>query len=192
VEIDHTPLDLIVVDLDDRLPLGRPTMTLAVDVFSGFPVGLYVGFERPSYLAVMYCLRHGILPKPNVQKLYGTRHPWPVMGLWEKLVTDNGKDFTGANLDDTLAQLGIVRDFAPVGHPWFKGTIERRFRSQNTGLIHGLPGTTFSNMVQRGDYDSGQHACVSLDAFWKILHIYLLDIYTQQHHDAYEGLPAQV
>ncbi len=32
VELDHTPLDLIVVDEEDRLPIGRPTVTLALDV----------------------------------------------------------------------------------------------------------------------------------------------------------------
>jgi len=35
VEIDDTPLDLVVVDLEDSLPTGRPTITYAIDVYSG-------------------------------------------------------------------------------------------------------------------------------------------------------------
>jgi len=37
VELDHTVLDLIVVDEEDRLPIGRPTVTLALDVYCKIP-----------------------------------------------------------------------------------------------------------------------------------------------------------
>jgi len=47
VEIDHTLLDLFLVDADDRLPIGRPTLTTALDVYSGMPLGCYVGSSRP-------------------------------------------------------------------------------------------------------------------------------------------------
>ncbi|MGG2204572.1 transposase, partial [Escherichia coli] len=33
VQIDHTVIDLIVVDDRDRQPIGRPYLTLAIDVF---------------------------------------------------------------------------------------------------------------------------------------------------------------
>ena len=32
VQIDHTPVDVIVVDEAHRLPIGRPWLTLAIDV----------------------------------------------------------------------------------------------------------------------------------------------------------------
>jgi putative transposase len=31
VQIDHTKLDIIVVDREQRLPIGRPWITLAID-----------------------------------------------------------------------------------------------------------------------------------------------------------------
>jgi len=34
-----------VVDEEDRLPIGRPTVTLALDVYSGLPTGVHAGFE---------------------------------------------------------------------------------------------------------------------------------------------------
>jgi len=77
VEIDHTVLDVILVDAEDRRPIGRPTLTLALDVYSGFPLGCYVGFEPPSYRAVQSCLLHAILPKEDVRARHGTQHPWP-------------------------------------------------------------------------------------------------------------------
>jgi putative transposase len=40
VQMDHTPVDVIVVDERHRLPLGRPYMTVAIDVASRCIVGL--------------------------------------------------------------------------------------------------------------------------------------------------------
>jgi putative transposase len=192
VEIDHTMLDVFLVDEEDRLPIGRPTLTYALDTYSGFPFGLYVGFEPASYRTVQHCLLHGILPKGDTRMLYGTQHPWSAFGLPETLVIDNGKEFIGRDLDDACGQLGIILERMPVRTPWFKGSVERFFRTNNTGLIHTLPGTTFSNVLERGDYDVFQHACISLSAFWKILHLFLLDIYAQRWHEGVGGIPAKV
>jgi len=46
VEIDHTVLDLFLVDVDDRLPIGRPTLTTALDVYSGFTQRVPAGLLR--------------------------------------------------------------------------------------------------------------------------------------------------
>jgi len=190
VELDHTPLDLIVVDEADRLPIGRPTVTLALDVYSGLPTGVHVGFEAAGYGAAMRCLLHAILPKEDVRARYGTTHPWPVYGLPETLVVDRAPHLVGGDLGDACGQLGIHLDPSPAKHPWFKGAIERQFRTHNTGLVHGLPGTTFSNVLERGEYDSAGMACISLTRFREILHVYLLDVYGQDWNRGVGGVPA--
>ena len=48
VQIDHTPVDVIVVDEVHRLPIGRPWLTLAIDVDTRVVVGFYVSLEAPS------------------------------------------------------------------------------------------------------------------------------------------------
>lgn len=193
VEADHTILDLCVVDLTDRLPIGRPTLTLLRDAYSAVPVGFYVGFEPPSYHTIALALLHAILPKPDAVARYGTRHPWPAYcyGLPETLVVDNGKEFIGHDLADACAQLGIVREQMPVRTPWWKGAIERQFRSTNTGLVHSLPGSTFATLLERGVYDPARDACISLEAFWQMLHIYFLDYEMQKWHEGVGGVPAQ-
>ncbi|MFA0350011.1 transposase, partial [Vibrio sp. 10N.222.55.C6] len=45
VEIDHTPLDVILIDDELLVPLGRPYLTLLVDVFSGCIIGYHIGFK---------------------------------------------------------------------------------------------------------------------------------------------------
>ncbi len=191
VEMDHTLLDLFVVDETDRLPIGRPTLTLALDAYSAFPLGVYVGFEPPSYRSVMNCLWHAILPKSGVKEQYDTQNGWPAYGLPETLVVDHGREFSGRDLKEACAQLGIALELTPPRSPWFKGKVERYFRTTNTGLIHTLPGTTFSNLIERGDYDPAKHACISLTAFWKILHLFLLDFYAQDWHSRLDDTPAR-
>jgi len=63
VEMDHTPLDLFLIDERTWLPLGRPTLTVAIDHYSRMLLGYYLSFGSPSATAVMGGLRHAILPK---------------------------------------------------------------------------------------------------------------------------------
>ena len=192
VEFDSTQIDLLVVDEEDRLVIGRPTLTYALDKFSGYPFGLYVSFEPSSYITVQGCLLHGILPKPDYRKLYKTKNDWPVYGLPETLIVDNGSEFISKALKDACGQLGIILEQMPVHTPWFKSSVERHFRTLNEGFVHLLPGSTFSNVVERGDYDAAQHACISLKAFLEILHTFILDVYAQRYHTGLQAVPANL
>ena len=64
-QMDHTPMDVIVVDEDDRHAVGRPTLTMIIDVFSRMVAGFYISFEPPSALAAGMCMAHALLPKQN-------------------------------------------------------------------------------------------------------------------------------
>jgi putative transposase len=63
VQIDHTRVDVIVVDEGDRLPIGRPWSTLAMDVASGAVLGFSVSLEGPSVVSVALMLVQAVLPK---------------------------------------------------------------------------------------------------------------------------------
>jgi putative transposase len=64
VQIDHTPLDILLVDEQDRTcVVGRPWITLAMDVFSRMVVGFHVSFDPPGAMGTGLCLAHAILPK---------------------------------------------------------------------------------------------------------------------------------
>jgi putative transposase len=189
VEIDHTRLDLFVVDEHDGLPIGRPYITACIDKYSALVPGWHIGFHQGGYESVMLCLRHAILPKPNYREKYGTEHDYPVHGLFEKLCIDNGPDFKSAALKDALAELGIIREEMPKETPWFKGSIERYFRSVNQRLLKGKPGYTFGNTIHLGDYDAQKDAVISLSAFLEVFHIFMVDIYPYTWHDGLEAIP---
>lgn len=116
VEIDHTRMDIIVVDGQDHLPLGRPTITYCLDTTTRYPLGFYIGFDPPSYLTVMECLHHALLPKGDVRTQYDTQHEWLACGIPLVLVIDNGKEFIGQDLEDACNALGIELQQMPSRH----------------------------------------------------------------------------
>lgn len=190
VEIDHTKIDLIVIDDQDNLPLGRATLTDCLDVAMAYPLGHYLGFEPPSYYSAMECLYHAIRPKENVKEKYGAAHDWIAYGVPFTIVTDNGKEFIGPSFADACLQLNMVLEHTPLRKPHYKGKIERFLRSTAT-LVHGLPGTTFVNVLERGDYDSPDQACIYLSEAETILNIFFVDIYAERFHRGLNGIPAR-
>lgn len=183
VEIDHTPINLMVIDERSFLPLGRPWLTLAIDVRHRTVQGFSLGFEPPSYLSVLRCLRHAIMPKSYLKAKYpGVRNKWCSHGVMESLGLDNGKEFHSKALEDFAARYGIALDYSPGRMPWFKGTVERFLGTINRGVAHGFPGTTFQSILERAQYDSTKTACITLAALREMVHIWIVDYYHQRVH----------
>jgi putative transposase len=193
VEIDHTKTDLMVVDLETKLPIGRATLTDAIDVYTKMPFGSYISFEPPSYLSVMQCLLNAIKPKTYVKKLYPeVENEWNCYGLPELIIVDNGKEFHSLDFEDACLQLGIIVEYAPPGCPEYKGSKERYYETLNTQLLHDAPGTTFSNIFDRADYDPVRNALIDIESLKKIHHIYMIDIYARQIHKGISDVPARL
>ncbi len=196
-EFDFCRLDLLVVDTFDRLPIGRPVIAAIRDKYTGYPVAIFISFEPPSYRLVMECLMYAILEKVHVKELFGTANDYLAYGVPETLVVDNGLELH-EDLETACLQLGIELVHTRVRSPWLKGAIERWFRTVGKDLIHRIPGTTFSNFLERGEYASEKEACMTLDALWEALHIWIVDYYTQDKHKgigpewAVEAIPAQL
>ncbi|MEO8036095.1 MAG: Mu transposase C-terminal domain-containing protein, partial [Acidobacteriota bacterium] len=191
VTMDHTPADIIVVDDASMLPLGRPTITSALDEYSRCPMGLYSGFEPPSCLSVMRCLKHAILPKTYVQREFpGIKNRWECYGVPELVVVDNPAEFHSSHFERACLQIGTDIQYAKVLVPWYKGKLERFQGTMCHDLMHGNPGTTFSNILERDDYDPGRHAVVLLSTFREMLHKWIIDVYLQTPHRGIKDTPA--
>ncbi len=193
IEIDHTKIDLMVVDPDTRLPVGRPWLTSALDKFSRIVLGKYISFNPPSYLSVMHCLRHAIAPKIYVKENYpDIINTWDAYGIPELIVVDNGPEFHSVHFEDACLQLGISIHYAPPRSGNYKGSKERWFRTQNKQLLHNQPGTTFSDILDRADYDPQANAVITLNALEEMYHSYIVDIYHQQEHRGIRDIPARL
>jgi putative transposase len=178
VQIDHGLSNLFVIDDELMLPLGRPTITAARDTASRMPFGLFISFVPPSLYSVFSCLRDGILYKDKIiNALPSIEGDWPVFGLPVSIKLDNGPEFHSTELLSVAQEFGISITWCPRHQPWFKGGIERYIKEQNAGLLEKLPGTTFSNLIARGDYDPEKHAVIRYSVFLELVYKWLIDVY---------------
>jgi putative transposase len=190
VEIDHTPLDLIVIDKTTMLPLGRAWLTLALDKHSRTVVGFYISFNPPSSYAVLQCLKQMILPKDDLLKRFpDIKNDWPVFGIPDLLALDNGMDLHSDALKKACLELGIQILFCPAATPEMKGSVERFFRTINQGLIHHLPGTTFSNIAERGDYPAEDMAAIDMETLVHLITKWIVDVYNVTPHKSIGDTP---
>lgn len=186
VQIDHTPVDLILVDPLDRAPIGRPWLTVAIDVYSRCIAGLHLSLEAPSATSVGLCLTHVADNKASWLTARGVEAAWPTAGKPRRIGVDNGSEFHSAAFERGCAQHGIIIDWRPPGRPHFGGIVERVIGTLMT-LVHGLPGTTFSNVGQRGDYDSDKAACLSLEELERWLAVAITKYYHLRPHEGLGG-----
>ena len=192
VELDHMLLDIILVDDRTGLALGRPWLTVAIDCNSRLVVGLHLSFDSPCANSVLQCIKSGILPKDQIlARLPDISAPWPAYGIWHKLVLDNGKEMHSERLKRAALVLGICLAYCPSRKPWYKGHVERFNRTLNDGLIHSLPGTTFSNPTHRAGYPSKAMACLGFRTFEKILYRWILEAYHRRPHRSLRCSPIE-
>jgi putative transposase len=83
--------------------------------------------------------------------------------------------------------MGIELQYCGVAHPEMKGAIERAIGTLNRSLIHTLPGTTFSNIEQRGDYDSEKHAAIDIEVLTHLIVKWIVDVYHKTPHKGLAG-----
>src|ERR1700722_18512098 len=189
VQIDHTPVDVIVVDRENRQPIGRPWLTLAVDVKTRMIAGFHVSLWSPSALSVCLALTHAVLEKTSwladreLQTL-----EWPISGLPQVLHVDNAREFHSEALVRGCQEYGIRLDHRPVGRPHFGGHIERLIGTM-MGAVHLLPGTTFSSVSEKGSYASEERASLTLAELERWLALQIAGVYHLSIHSALGKTP---
>lgn len=161
VQIDHTQVDVIVVDEHSRKDIGRPWITLAVDVLTRMVTGFHLSLDPPSRVSISLCLLHAVYDKTAWMAERDIEAPWPVAGLPETLHADNGPDFRSRAFVRACRNQGVEVVWRVPGKPHFGGHIERLIGTQ-MGAVHLLPGTTFSNPADRGGYQSSRAARMTL------------------------------
>lgn len=183
VQIDHTLVDVIVVDRRYRRPLQRPWLTLAIDIASRTVAGFYLTLEAPSTVSVALAIQHVVQPKEVWLAGLGIDAKWPACGFPDAIHLDNAKEFRSRALQRGAEEYGIELIHRPIATPHYGGHIERLIGTM-MGAVHLLPGTTFSDIDERGSYDSAAHATMTLDELerWMALEI------TRYHADRHATL----
>lgn len=181
IQIDHTKIDVMVVDNQNRQSIGRAWLTLGIDVYSRMVTGYYLSLDAPSATSVAMCVARGILPKTSLLAEFDIDAEWLVFGYPNKIHVDNGKDFHSKAFKTACEIHQIALEFRPVKVPHY-GTHIERLMGTFMEEVHTLPGTTFSNIYQRGEYDSEKNAVLTLDELEKWLLTYITQVYHKRLH----------
>lgn len=187
VEIDHTPIDLLVLG-EDRQVIGRPTLTVIVCRRSRACLGYALSLAGHGVPTVFAALRHALLPKHYLKDRYGDLElSWPMHGWFERIVMDNGREFHADAIADALLNLGITVEFAASKSPNDKPFVERFLRTLNYQLIHTLKGTTLAKVHERVGFRSEDEAVLTLEELDRIIHVWICNVYHQRPHRGLAG-----
>ena len=181
VQIDHTPLDLDLVDEENRESIGRAYLTLGIDVFSRMIMGFYISYEAPSFFNTGQCILNMIMPKDDFLKQQNVNGEWGIYGLPREISTDNAKEFRGLDLTRFCEQYSIQIDWRPVGRSFYGANVERVFRTLSSE-VHTLSGTTFSNIIHKGNYNSQKNAAMTIGEFEQWFTELVVNVYHKKEH----------
>ncbi|MFJ5282747.1 Mu transposase C-terminal domain-containing protein [Pseudomonas sp. NPDC088429] len=184
VQIDHTRVDVIICDEHGR-PLMRPWLTVVIDLKSRVILGYYLALHPPSSVSVAMAMLSACFPKQDFPIALGggqnTRHRfWGVPGT---VGMDNAAEFTSPELEATLQYYKIIPMLRPIGKKHYGGHVERIIGTL-MGKVHLLPGTTYSNVLKKADYDSAKHSAMTFSAFCE----WFANEVAIYHGRAHEGL----
>lgn len=188
VQIDHTKADVTVVDPVTRQPLGRPTLTVAIDVNSRMVLGFHLSLEPPSLLSVALCLTHAVMEKSHWLTARGINTDWPAHGIPRAIYVDNGAEFHARAFGLACSEYQIELQYRPPGTPRYGGHIERLIGTM-MGAVHLLPGSHFSNIFERGDLDAEAEAMMTLQELETWLALEITGFYHARVHSALETTP---
>ncbi|MCV2363134.1 integrase [Paucibacter sp. DJ1R-11] len=177
VEIDHSPVDILVTD-EDGLVIGRPNITVVIDRYSRCVLGFHLSLVGHGTPEVFAALRHALLPKTYLKDRYADLLlEWECFGWFEVLLMDNGREFHAESVTDALLNLSIATEYAKSKTPNDKPHVERFLKTFNYSFIHRLPGTTLDKVHKRIGFKAEDSACMTLTELDRAIHVWICQVY---------------
>lgn len=129
-QMDATLADIYLVSKVDRSRvIGRPSIYIAVDTATQLIAGIHVGME-PGEPAVIECLAQAAADKVEYCKRFGIDiepEQWPSRDLPTEIVSDKGREFFGARMEELCRRYGVEIQNMPPFRPDQKGIVEKTF-----------------------------------------------------------------
>ncbi|WP_448093682.1 transposase [Pseudomonas lini] len=175
IECDTQVIDVFVVN-DNGNVIGRPFLTVLLEVISRSIIGYDISLNPPCIEKTLRALKHSLSSDKD--------HA----GLGLIYIMDNGSEFAGAKLAYVMQLLGAEIVFCEPYAPDQKPHVERWFKTHNLQFAHHLSGTTFSDPEARGDYRSEDNATYTVEELKEQFEVYL-DIYHHSFHRSLNDSP---
>ncbi|MHA1997953.1 MAG: Mu transposase C-terminal domain-containing protein [Promethearchaeota archaeon] len=187
VEFDHTILDIMLVDMKDREPIGRPVITVAIDVYSRMVWGYYLSYDHEDRTSVGMCMLNGLLPKDDLIKKHNLEKPWKIHGYPTTVSVDNGKQYRSPIFKDFLKdkQQTITSIWNPPRCPEKKPHVERFIKTINLTIKNEFKNKGYVPPIdyrKKTSYDPSKNACMTLDEFEDWFLSWLVETYHYTNH----------
>ncbi len=161
VQIDHTVADVFIVDPITHQCIGRPTLTVAIDVATRCILGHCLSLEAPSALLVALCLEQAVFPKDDWLAAQGLAIQYPMHGLPKVLHCDNGEEFHSGAFRRGCDLYNVDTIYRPPGTPRFGGHVERLIGTLMR-RVRLLPGNSYSGILRRRARNAESNARLTL------------------------------
>jgi putative transposase len=175
--IDHTELDIELIEEDTGIVLGRAWLTIMFDAFSRSVLARYITFDPPSYRSVMMVIRDCVKRHNRLPQI---------------IVLDGGPEFRSDYFEVLLAAYQCTKKTRPSAECRFGTVIERLFGTCNTQFIHNLRGNTkiTKNVRQVTKSVNPKNLAVwTLRELQERLDEYLFEVYDNWEHPALSQSP---
>jgi len=165
---------------------ARWWITVAICCATRCIVGMVVS-RQPNSQSALRVIEMMMRDKGMWGDACGALTPWNQFG-WPSVIVTDCASYNISNLVQArVSDLGITLQYCAAANPEAKGTIERVFGTFATQLMPRLSGRTFSNIVERGDYDSVKRAALNPEEFCSVLVRYIVDVYHRTPHGGLNG-----
>jgi len=197
--IDATIADIYLISEHDRsLIVGRPVVYMVIDVFSRMVVGMYIGFEGPSWVSAMMAVANTVADKVEYCRQYEVEieaSNWPVKGLPDILLADKG-ELNGTKVEAFSQAFGVHIENAPARRGDAKGIVERFFRTVQQRFKPYASGVVEGNIsTKSGGHDYRSEATLTLSEFTQIIIRGVLwhnNYHTLSKYDRSSGMPGDL
>lgn len=169
--LDATICDIYLVNEEGRL-IGRPVLTACIDAYSSLCCGYLLSWEGGVY-SLRGLMRNLVEDKVKLCKKFGIpieKEDWNVSALPGMLVTDMGREYLSDNFSQ-ITELGVTLTNLDAYRPELKGPVEKFFdliQGYFKSLLKGK-GVIEPDFQERGVHDYRKDACLTMDAFEKII-----------------------
>lgn len=193
VELDHTLMNLYVIDDISFIPLGRPWLTAIKDRHSNILLGFYISFHAGGLKSIFGAIKHSLCSHQQAYERWtGIENPWPAFGLGNLYCSDRGADFKSTQYRSAIRDLGASYELCKVRRPWVKGSIERFFSTLERTFFETIPGKTFNSLQNRMDYKPKEQAVIRFSTLVFLIHKWAADHHNVTPHSRKMASPLEL
>ncbi|WP_326912852.1 integrase [Rhizobium johnstonii] len=177
--------ELLSVKEKEAVKRARVWLTVAIDRATKCILAMHFSRRDPSHRSSLAALEMVVTDKTVMSAMVGAGDAWEYALVPETLCTDAGSAFVHEKFRAAVAALRCTHAFPPAGDAAARGTIESFFHTCELRFMDFFKGRTFSNILEKGNYDSQGYAVLNIDEFNRLFIRAIVDVY---HNTPHSGL----